>query len=232
MDFSYVWSYTGILLCLPQWLEQRKKDWWVRIIVEKQVLFWSGNLWHWPEHWCRRLVNWSWIWNVAQKCFHTFSLEKFNPLELCLQWSTLSANHFLTASLLCFLSCFHSERKKERESMSINFFLIAKQIWDSLVYNFRYCHTFSVSWLPLTIWLLLNSSFISYNKDEKMVNKPHEFTCFPKAIWGFSCYCLPLKQDKPKLYCICAPSTAAWKECFEKIQLSISNLHDPVMSGL
>lgn len=38
----------------------------------------------------------------------------------------ISTNHFITASLLCFLSCFHSERK--RESRSANFFLFAKQI--------------------------------------------------------------------------------------------------------
>lgn len=40
----------------------------------------------------------------------------------------ISTNHFITASLLFFLSCFHSERKRERESRSANFFLFAKQI--------------------------------------------------------------------------------------------------------
>lgn len=37
----------------------------------------------------------------------------------------ISTNHFLTASLLCFLSCFHSERK--RESMSAIFFSLASK---------------------------------------------------------------------------------------------------------
>lgn len=40
----------------------------------------------------------------------------------------ISTNHFLTALLLCFLSCFESERKRERESMPTRFFLIAKEI--------------------------------------------------------------------------------------------------------
>ncbi|GAB0186337.1 hypothetical protein GRJ2_001099000 [Grus japonensis] len=46
------------------------------------------------------------------------------------------------------------------------------------------------------------------SKIKKMVNKPYKFTFLSKAICYFSCYSLPLKQDKPQLCCISGPSTS------------------------
>lgn len=48
---------------------------------------------------------------------HLFS-RKMESSRAVFAVEHVSTNHFLTASLLCFLSCFH----RERESMSANFF--------------------------------------------------------------------------------------------------------------
>lgn len=156
------------------------------------------------------------------KMLSHLSLEKWGPLELLWQ----RGQYQLGISSQLQYCVFYSDRKRERERKRKHLSkicVIAKQIWDHLLCNFRYHHAFSVScllfWPSDCYWS--HSSFISHYKNEKMVNKFHKFTFLSKTICCFSCYCLPLKQDKPNLYCICVPATSPWKSVSRKFSTQL-----------
>jgi len=160
------------------------------------------------------------------KTLSHLSLEKWGPLELLLQWSKHQL--VISSQLQHFVFCpvFILRRRERKGTYFSKISVMAMQIQDRLLCNFRFRHAFSVScllfWPSDCYWS--HSSFISHSKNEKMVNKLHKFTFLSKAICCFSSYSLPLKQDKPKLCCICAPSTSPWKKCLGKIQYSSSDL--------
>lgn len=154
----------------------------------------------------------------SMKMLSHLSLEKLGPLELLLQQSGGNVNQsfphsFSTSFSILFLFW---EEERERESIWAKFVSLPSK-YEIIYYVISGITMHSVSrllfWLSDSYWS--HSSCNSHSKNEKMVNKPHKFTFFSKAICCFSCYCLPLKQDKPKLYCICAPSTLPWKIFWE-----------------
>lgn len=142
----------------------------------------------------------------GMKMLSHLSLEKWGSLELLLQWSKYQLVISSQIQDFVFYPVFVLRGRERRRKHLNKICVSAKQIRDHLLCNFRYWHAFGVSCLLFwpSDYYQSYSSFIYHRKTEKMVNKPHKSTFLSKGICCFGCYCLPLKQDKPKLCCICA----------------------------
>lgn len=135
-------------------IEWRKAG-WVRIILKKQTailkLRFITFTWELMQKACELQLS----LKCSMKMLSHLSLEKWGPLELLLQWSKYQLVISSQLQYFVFYPVFILRGRWRKRKHLSKIYVIAKQIWDNLLCNFRYCHRFIVSSFLLAIWLLL-----------------------------------------------------------------------------